>query len=1090
MARVDTLKVLDALGSPTLMLDEQGRIQHWNPQVAALTGLSAAEVIGTSFVTQCIYDEDQERVQSAVDAAFDNKLESRPEGARLLNKGSELSEVMLNFGCLKGAEGSSLLVTIEDISALAAQLREAHWVAESLARLVDEANAFSVAIDEDGRVVEWNQRAAEVAGFGQTQAQPHFLELVAESCQGQVEAALEQIRAGSRGCVLQLELQAQHPELEQSCAEGASENGHLAEVVPMTLIAGLSPRYGKDNQVLGALCIGQIVPRGLAGPAIEHAMLVGKDASAQAKKLVMRELRAPLHGIIGLAFSLAQDEGPLHEPLKMIHHSAQRVLEIATSLVDYWALAIGATEIVAEELNLAKLVQEVVQECLGLRDKRGKPICRDSVRLVEAIVDDLPPIEGDQETLWQLFYHLLVNAFKFTSRGHVKVMVTSSHKGKGVEVAIEDTGAGISHANLKSIFLPYYQEETTENRRAGGIGLGLAICKEVAKLHKGRISVDSIRGRGSTFRVVLPCRFGEELEPLESRQASMSTCGDSNAFAVGSASSFASTRSNHVSGSNDSGTSMLPLSDVLAAQMSMPSSSSVPAQRQWVMPPSAGKVTSQPGVWRPLIMVVDHDSATHDIIRTALQPWGHRFLSILSSVEFLEYFERNEERPDLVLLELMMPGFSGFDILEEYRKRWSDDQLAIIMMSEKKITSAVVRALELGCSDWISKPFENEELVARIRTQLRIKGMLDRTHLRQQELAGASTVRQALGPTVSATLQSLPTLSMAELPPVTVMKSLQEEKPVPALQVLPKARGTPPAAATPKPVVSLPAPARPAIAAVVSPSAESVPDVMTPSDISAKADRQADSKLSLELRQAQEKLAFTQGQLHTLDDQLKSKEQQLETLRAQLEDAKTKHTSAATAAVELRVMVRQQAAQISNLASRVSSSNGSSSENLSVHGLALQWQNTQLHASVKHYREQLAYTERQLQLTKTSRPFRSTASLHNPHPLDPALGSLAGLIPDLQGFGLLPTEMSDLPPPVSGVSTFNTASPLGPGSFRWRMGSEAAMPHQYLGHSQCAGASAGLVASGNTEFGLGPLAAAGVGLKIGMGYSSPPSPFT
>jgi signal transduction histidine kinase len=120
------------------------------------------------------------------------------------------------------------------------------------------------------------------------------------------------------------------------------------------------------------------------------------------------------------------------------------------------------------------------------------------------VVKGLPYGLGDEPRLTQVLLNLVGNAIKFTDSG--EVCISAATKNGSFVVSVSDTGPGIAHAELNRIFDKFHQVDSTSTRTKGGTGLGLAIAKEIIEMHGGRIWVESIVGRGSTFRIELPVR--------------------------------------------------------------------------------------------------------------------------------------------------------------------------------------------------------------------------------------------------------------------------------------------------------------------------------------------------------------------------------------------------------------------------------------------------------------------------------------------------------------------------------------------------------------------------------------------------------
>eukprot|EP00928_Gymnodinium_smaydae_P032930 TRINITY_DN23736_c0_g1_i1.p1 TRINITY_DN23736_c0_g1~~TRINITY_DN23736_c0_g1_i1.p1 ORF type:complete len:1153 (-),score=203.51 TRINITY_DN23736_c0_g1_i1:75-3425(-) len=250
--------------------------------------------------------------------------------------------------------------------------------------------------------------------------------------------------------------------------------------------------------------------RSVDNPGNHHSKerVLPQHMTAGAKSLVMHELSSPLHGIVGVAQSLAQDPSPLKKPLAMISNSAASVLANITNLLDYWALADHAAQLAFETLDIQHIIRQEINRCEAATDKQGRPLKKKTVQVEFEVQEDIPCIEMDLKSMSQLIHHLLTNALKFTQKGKVKLSVRAlqnlEKSEDAVEIVVEDTGVGIHDKDIQVIFGPYRQVDPSVSCAHGGIGVGLAICLEVVKLHKGRLEAESTKGAGSTFRVVLP----------------------------------------------------------------------------------------------------------------------------------------------------------------------------------------------------------------------------------------------------------------------------------------------------------------------------------------------------------------------------------------------------------------------------------------------------------------------------------------------------------------------------------------------------------------------------------------------------------
>eukprot|EP00928_Gymnodinium_smaydae_P001384 TRINITY_DN10508_c0_g3_i1.p1 TRINITY_DN10508_c0_g3~~TRINITY_DN10508_c0_g3_i1.p1 ORF type:complete len:275 (-),score=43.91 TRINITY_DN10508_c0_g3_i1:6-740(-) len=218
-------------------------------------------------------------------------------------------------------------------------------------------------------------------------------------------------------------------------------------------------------------------------------------------------------------------------------------------------------------------------------DKANKPLLKPGVRLVNASIGaNVPLVRGDAYKCTQLLYNLMTNAAKFTERGSISISFRHLPDAKKLEIDVTDTGKGISEVGMKRIFLPFEQENSGDCRSYQGIGLGLTVCKQIAELHEGSLSVKSVVGQGSTFTLSLPC--DDDMGTVEVKGERM---GEG---------SFAETKA-------QTGQVMKP--DI--AVCSPLRSESAPA---------SGFVSKSRSAKKPLILSVDDDDVNQEVVRNAL----------------------------------------------------------------------------------------------------------------------------------------------------------------------------------------------------------------------------------------------------------------------------------------------------------------------------------------------------------------------------------------------------------------------------------------------------------------------------------------
>lgn len=212
--------------------------------------------------------------------------------------------------------------------------------------------------------------------------------------------------------------------------------------------------------------------------------------------IVAHELRTPLAEIIAY-LALLEKEVPADDPyLGGIARATNRLNTLTSNITELKFLEAGQAELRCTDSSLSELVSEVLEELGPLAANKGQSI-------TTAIADDIPTIYVDGAKIKVVLRNLLSNAIKFTPNGG-KIRIAAEVAEPGIRVAVQDTGVGIPKEEWEWIFKPFYQLESSLRREHGGIGIGLALAKNMVELHGGRIWVESEMGKGSTFYFTLP----------------------------------------------------------------------------------------------------------------------------------------------------------------------------------------------------------------------------------------------------------------------------------------------------------------------------------------------------------------------------------------------------------------------------------------------------------------------------------------------------------------------------------------------------------------------------------------------------------
>jgi GAF domain-containing protein len=220
------------------------------------------------------------------------------------------------------------------------------------------------------------------------------------------------------------------------------------------------------------------------------------------------ELRTPLNAILGYAELLVDGiYGQLPERpsgvLERIQNNGRHLLALINDVLDLAKIEAGQLTLTLEDYSLPEMVQSVVTATEPLATSKG-------LKFTAAVQDNMPMAHGDARRVSQVLLNLVGNAIKFTDKGEVE-MRAAAEKGQFV-LTVRDTGPGIPDADQDRIFGEFQQIDNSNTRKKGGTGLGLAISKRMVEMQGGTISIDSVLGQGSTFRVVLPVHVDEVME--------------------------------------------------------------------------------------------------------------------------------------------------------------------------------------------------------------------------------------------------------------------------------------------------------------------------------------------------------------------------------------------------------------------------------------------------------------------------------------------------------------------------------------------------------------------------------------------------
>ena len=368
------------------------------------------------------------------------------------------------------------------------------------------------------------------------------------------------------------------------------------------------------------------------------------------------ELRTPLNGIIGLSESLQErvNDTDQLEDLDLIVSSSKRLASLVNDLLDFSKLKNLDIVLQTKPVDLHSIVDVVFRVFQPL-------IVGKELVLINSISPDMKAVIADENRLQQVFHNLVSNAIKFTHNG--EVVISAKEVGGMIEISIKDTGIGIPDDKHESIFESFQQADGSISRDYGGTGLGLTITKQLVELHGGKISFFSEVDKGTTFVFTLPA--------TDARGERLSTSQTMSAEIV-----------NEISSVN--------VSDDYSA-------------------------TTDGSEAR--ILIVDDESINRKVLRNHLNTDFYYLEFASNGKEAIELIE-NSQPFDLILLDVMMPQLSGYEVCEKIRETYLPSELPVIMVTAKNHVTDLVQGLKVGANDYLTKPFSKHELLARVQTQL------------------------------------------------------------------------------------------------------------------------------------------------------------------------------------------------------------------------------------------------------------------------------------------------------------------------------------------------------------------------------------
>jgi signal transduction histidine kinase/DNA-binding response OmpR family regulator len=383
---------------------------------------------------------------------------------------------------------------------------------------------------------------------------------------------------------------------------------------------------------------------------------------------ISHEFRTPLMLILGpaekLLSKLKDEDG--QKQIGLIKGNAKRLLNLINQLLDLSRLEAGRLKLNASLGNISQFVKGLTMEFESIAEQRDISL---------KIIMEKDDIEAyfDREKMEKIITNLLSNAFKFTpAGGRITVLMKETILNQ-VEIIVRDSGIGIPKSELPKIFDRFYQVDGSITREHEGTGIGLALTKELVELHKGNIFIDSVEGHWTEVKLSIP--LGKE----HLSESDIIEPSDYELRKVDSLADFLKTDE------------------------------------------EADEGMSEHLIDKTIVLIVEDNPDVRDFVRDALKDTYH----VEEAANGEQGLRRAEKIiPDLIVSDIMMPKMDGYEMTRRLRQDERTSHIPIILLTAKSDKDSKLQGLGLGADDYLIKPFDSDELLARIKNLIETRKML------------------------------------------------------------------------------------------------------------------------------------------------------------------------------------------------------------------------------------------------------------------------------------------------------------------------------------------------------------------------------
>lgn len=399
---------------------------------------------------------------------------------------------------------------------------------------------------------------------------------------------------------------------------------------------------------------------------------------------ISHEIRTPLTLMLTPVWAIldgSRMEAPDRELFDVIGRNGSRLLALINDLLDFSKLDAGRMNMKVAHADIVKLVRDHAAAVKSACDLK-----RISVGI--SSTSERVMLYFDPEKMDSVMTNLFSNAIGFTGEGG-RIEIRIDESDEEVRLEFEDTGCGIPAEDIDTIFDRFSQASSVRSDRPGGTGIGLALVREFLDLHGGGITAESRHIRthpdshGTVFRITLP----KGKTRYENRE-DVTFCED------------------------------VAAQGVRYARMPRPAT------------PGHTAIACSTGFDRdadnrPVILAIDDNADMHLLFRDILRD-SYNLICATDAQSALDMLSSMEEPPDLIISDVMMPGMDGYELTRRVRSDRRYEGIPLILLTAKADTSMKIEGLETGATDYMAKPFNGRELIARVNAQLGMKSLRDR----------------------------------------------------------------------------------------------------------------------------------------------------------------------------------------------------------------------------------------------------------------------------------------------------------------------------------------------------------------------------